>query len=1042
MPIKFRRAGFYAGPARVRAYTSEPGSAPSDVLDPENWQLDVHDLSLGWTSPLMGECILDIRQEEGCAQPAYIEFNFNHLGGDYRLCVTSADVDDDFDTVFFRQASSEREPLYVCIEGLDLNGGHIAPMGHLAQTAIPNSLSQEVDQRDGISVSGGIEIDLVDIDGALTEAFQPRSAPDLKTSTMEGLDKTETEIMVVSTSGFPESGIIYIENEAIRYTGVSGGTTFTGCTRGHLGTTAAVHLLGAPVFSVNPYWKGRHVWLKKAAGGGYGDTDPVLFAGVIDSLSPAADNLACYRLRLSDTLVCLNGKVGRWMGRGQVLKHLMIHSEEQESGRYGNDTLYLRHTSDIVAGWNYIEIRLPHGPYMSDRYSLGHPLNIATALQKAIDEAAPGLPGSFAIDEDGKLVMNFNVRAYLQLLPSYGASGNRDSMLESLGFEEKASDIFENPVGAGDPSGASRLRVEVLGGKAIANGVGSTNTRVFLEAPEFGGGGARSFSMGNLARVGDEIFYYGGVSWVSSLAIPTDTTSQSRSDEDTSIQLDDASDFPENGGAVRINDEIIFYEKIPDGRTLVNCHRGAWGTVAASHNSGSNVKAIVLESLKQCVRGIYGAKPAAHEGGGLIEEIWTSDDLIRLNAEQVARTPSAPVDFLLDLLDGSRSSSPYGLRLPEGAINEDSFERTSSEVAVNYDGSFHRLVRAEETYREVIADICRSTAMQLYVDGSGRIALGRFRPKLRHEEADADIDHDNLVDAPKIEWREDLRINRVEADLDYDPISEEFGTLVVIDDDREMLRFAFNSEDHTLNIESRCIYTSLYRSYDGSGEGWYYDLAWSIIRHYNRFLTRLSVEVLPSAAENLGLFSRVGFSSSVVPWGNGERGVSDTIFDVVEMENDVSRHRVRLGLLERSDDMYGGFAPSAKLSAWSAGSVCATIEKNYYWPPDLKPSDLFQSGDKLCMKDMSALSAGTYTEAAALTIANDGVDDSNWESSGEADITFTSPPGFTPAAGDILVPSSYDNHVPPPTILDLFVYLADDNETLGAAEDEAYMYSF
>lgn len=57
----------------------------------------------------------------------------------------------------------------------------------------------------------------------------------------------DTTITVSSTTGFPTVGIITIDLEAIRYTG-TGATTFTGCSRGYDGTTAAAHADAVSVF--------------------------------------------------------------------------------------------------------------------------------------------------------------------------------------------------------------------------------------------------------------------------------------------------------------------------------------------------------------------------------------------------------------------------------------------------------------------------------------------------------------------------------------------------------------------------------------------------------------------------------------------------------------------------------------------------------------------------------------------------------------------------------------------------------------------------
>jgi hypothetical protein len=55
-----------------------------------------------------------------------------------------------------------------------------------------------------------------------------------------------TTIPVASTIGFSTTGAIIIENEVITYTGITA-TSFTGCTRGAYGSTAASHTSGSYV---------------------------------------------------------------------------------------------------------------------------------------------------------------------------------------------------------------------------------------------------------------------------------------------------------------------------------------------------------------------------------------------------------------------------------------------------------------------------------------------------------------------------------------------------------------------------------------------------------------------------------------------------------------------------------------------------------------------------------------------------------------------------------------------------------------------------
>ncbi|MBT9168445.1 MAG: hypothetical protein DDT19_01790 [Syntrophomonadaceae bacterium] len=71
-------------------------------------------------------------------------------------------------------------------------------------------------------------------------------APATLTTLSAAMDATQTTATVVSTTGYPSAGTLLIGSEAMTYTGTTA-TTFTGLTRGALGTTAATHALGATV---------------------------------------------------------------------------------------------------------------------------------------------------------------------------------------------------------------------------------------------------------------------------------------------------------------------------------------------------------------------------------------------------------------------------------------------------------------------------------------------------------------------------------------------------------------------------------------------------------------------------------------------------------------------------------------------------------------------------------------------------------------------------------------------------------------------------
>lgn len=74
----------------------------------------------------------------------------------------------------------------------------------------------------------------------------PSSLTTLNGAITAGSPATSGALTVTSVTGYPTSGTLIVGSEAITYTGVSG-ATFTGITRGALGTTAASASNGAPV---------------------------------------------------------------------------------------------------------------------------------------------------------------------------------------------------------------------------------------------------------------------------------------------------------------------------------------------------------------------------------------------------------------------------------------------------------------------------------------------------------------------------------------------------------------------------------------------------------------------------------------------------------------------------------------------------------------------------------------------------------------------------------------------------------------------------
>jgi hypothetical protein len=91
-------------------------------------------------------------------------------------------------------------------------------------------------------VVSSLRVRVVDLDLAATVAFQSQENLTRTAITAE-VAPADTTISVVDTSAFASSGTIYLNREAIDYSGTTG-TSFTGCTRARLGSRAQRHPLG------------------------------------------------------------------------------------------------------------------------------------------------------------------------------------------------------------------------------------------------------------------------------------------------------------------------------------------------------------------------------------------------------------------------------------------------------------------------------------------------------------------------------------------------------------------------------------------------------------------------------------------------------------------------------------------------------------------------------------------------------------------------------------------------------------------------------
>jgi len=126
-----------------------------------------------------------------------------------------------------------------------------------------STIDQELDRESSIARGKALSIVLawntLEAMDILDQLFR---RPEFFTTLTADLSATATTVAVVSTADFPATGAFYLGRELIRYAGKTG-TTFTGCTRGHLSykykfrkDDPGSHGIVTPT----PYaWKGRFV---------------------------------------------------------------------------------------------------------------------------------------------------------------------------------------------------------------------------------------------------------------------------------------------------------------------------------------------------------------------------------------------------------------------------------------------------------------------------------------------------------------------------------------------------------------------------------------------------------------------------------------------------------------------------------------------------------------------------------------------------------------------------------------------------------------
>jgi len=218
----------------------------------------------------------------------------------------------------------------------------------------------------------------------------------LSTALNGAITAGDTTINVADASNFPSVGILTIDLEAIHYTGKTA-TSFTGCTRGFDGTTAAVHSDGSTVFHDIP--AAHHNVLKDEIKAVTDDLRDGFTADLDDSVAPATtatDN----KERLDQIVTQVKNITGEtdW----KTVPSETLNSLESAKVEKAGDTM----TGALL---------MPTGTVGAPSLSFSSSTNTGLAY---------GGGNTFYATANGTQAMIWNSTSIRPLLPMYGAGGS------------------------------------------------------------------------------------------------------------------------------------------------------------------------------------------------------------------------------------------------------------------------------------------------------------------------------------------------------------------------------------------------------------------------------------------------------------------------------------------------------------------------------------------------------------------------------------------------------------------------------------------
>lgn len=345
-------------------------------------------------------------------------------------------------------------------------------------------------------------------------------------------------------------------------------------------------------------------------------------------------------------------------------------------------------------------------------------------------------------------------------------------------------------------------------------------------------------------------------------------------------------------------------------------------------------------------------------------------------------------------VDFGREAWRFGAALEGDDVDVEAFEAFIGEGP-----SWTLLLEEQQDVGSLLLEWCRGVRAFWHVDSAGRLTATRLRDKSTAGAAAtlAALDDDHLLDQSDegLEIEQGPVPHSMKLEANWDPLSKQY--LAVVDVIDHELAALFPEEAQPIHVSSKLLTVAARGAASGGS------LRGTLVRAN----PMQSVDVLGFMRRALlsttlcRVFTQQRFGWPAVLVGVGDvvrvtnaripalrSGTLQTDCLVVGKQADIESGIValRLQVLERGWRV----APAALITSWNAGSNTATLSNSDV--AGSNPGDHFAVGWIVDVVDVSA----SPNAVSQLTI----------DSVAATSITFTSAPSFTPASGDIIMPTA------------------------------------